>query len=117
MQRDATGGSRNPGCEAWKRTGNHLLPPTCRAEIDRLRSSAELLDRFDHSLGRRVEITRGRTLAQASLNHTARSGLSTLRRRTRIRMDVHPVLRGTLKLRNLCFPGSDRIDQLRQDHI
>jgi hypothetical protein len=32
-------------------------------------------------------------------------------------MNVHPVLRGTLKLRNLSFLGSDRMDNLLKDHI
>jgi hypothetical protein len=32
-------------------------------------------------------------------------------------MDVHPILLGTLKLRNLSFLGSDRMDNLLKDHI
>jgi hypothetical protein len=31
-------------------------------------------------------------------------------------MDVHPILPGTLKLRNLSFLGSDRMDNLLKDH-
>jgi hypothetical protein len=32
-------------------------------------------------------------------------------------MRVHSVLRGTLKLRNLSFLGSGRMDNLLKDHI
>jgi hypothetical protein len=43
--------------------------------------------------------------------------LSTNRRETGILMNVHPVLRGTLKLRNLSFLGPNRMDNLSKAHI
>jgi len=77
---------------------------------------AEPLDPFGHGLGRRVELTRNRSLAQAALDHTAHHALSTFGRQGSILMDVHPVLRGTLKLRNLSFLGSGRMDNLLKAH-
>jgi hypothetical protein len=44
------------------------------------------------------------------------NSLSTDRRQTGILMNVHPVLRGTLKLRNLSFLGPDRMDNLLKAH-
>jgi hypothetical protein len=41
---------------------------------------------------------------------------STVRRQRRILVDVHLVLPGTLKLRNLSFLGSDQMDNLLKDH-
>ena len=75
------------------------------------------LDPLGNYLRRDVELTRGRGLAQATLHHSAHHGLSTFRRQRRILVDVHLVLPGTLKLRNLSFLGSDRMDNLLKDHI
>jgi hypothetical protein len=44
------------------------------------------------------------------------NSLSTNRRETGILMNVHPVLRGTLKLRNLSFLGPGRMDNLLKAH-
>jgi hypothetical protein len=45
------------------------------------------------------------------------NSLSTNRREMGILMNVHPVLRGTLKLRNLSFFGPGRMDNLLKAHI
>jgi hypothetical protein len=46
----------------------------------------------------------------------AHHGLSTARRQTGILVDVHPVLRESLKLRNSSFLAQDRIDNLLKAH-
>ena len=76
----------------------------------------EPLDPFGNNLRCDVELTRGPGLAQTTLHHTAHHGLSTFRRQRRILVDVHLILPGTLKLRNLSFLGSDRMDNLLKDH-
>jgi hypothetical protein len=47
----------------------------------------------------------------------AHDPLSTLRRQPCILMDVHSVLRESLKLRNLSFLRLDRVDNLLKAHI
>jgi hypothetical protein len=77
----------------------------------------EPLNPFGYRLGHRVELARSRDAAQAAFGHTAQQGLSTSGRQRRILMGVHSDLRGTLKLRNLSFLGSGRMDNFLRDHI
>jgi hypothetical protein len=59
-----------------------------------------------------------RAATKAALGYAAHHGLSTFWCQwRRILMDVYSVLRGTLKLRNLSFLGSDRMDNLLEAHI
>jgi hypothetical protein len=50
-------------------------------------------------------------------HHLSNNSFSTNRRQPGILMDVHPVLRGTLKFRNLSFLGPGRMDNLLKAQI
>jgi hypothetical protein len=52
-----------------------------------------------------------------SLKDGAHDPLSTARRQTGILVDVHPVLRGTLKCGNSSFLGPNRMNNLLKAHI
>ena len=58
----------------------------------------------------------GNGLCRLPAQDLSNNSLSTNRRETGILVNVHPVLRGTLKLRNLSFLGPGRMDNLSKAH-
>jgi hypothetical protein len=73
------------------------------------------LKRFHH-----LRAVRGQTpVARAAASGVCPLSIwrSTVRRQTGILVDVHPVLRVFLKLRNLSIPDQDRMDNLMKTHI
>jgi hypothetical protein len=71
------------------------------------------VERFHKRHRPRAALKRATHLPAQDRPHHA---LSTKRRQTGILMDVHPVLRGTLKRRNSSFLGPNRMNNLLEAH-
>jgi hypothetical protein len=77
----------------------------------------ETPDPARHDLCRHPVCPRRNGFGKTPFNNAAGHLLSTPWRQTGILVDVHSVLRESLKLHNLSFPGLDRMDNLLKAHI